>query len=89
VIVHWADGEWSALEAVTSEALSGVTCQSVDDGWIVGDRGTILRYDGTTLVGRGLADHKVVALDSNGLSKRRVDRRGLRVDPALEWRSVV
>ncbi len=46
LILHLQDGTWSEIPVHDIDPLNAVTLASPDDGWAVGDAGTILRYDG-------------------------------------------
>ena len=53
LILHYNGERWNALPSPTTENLTGIHMLSATDGWIVGEKGTILRYGpGATVVAK-------------------------------------
>ncbi len=46
LIMHWDGADWSRVDSPTSQPLRAIDLVSADDGWAVGDYGTILHWDG-------------------------------------------
>lgn len=49
-ILQRIEGRWGILPSPTTEQLFGVWVRTGDDAFIVGDRGTVLRFDGVEVV---------------------------------------
>jgi hypothetical protein len=45
-LLHYTNGKWTSTQSPTSGTLSAVNIVSSEDGWAVGDNGTILHYSG-------------------------------------------
>jgi len=44
--MHWDGADWSRVDSPASQQLHAIDLVSTDDGWAVGDYGTILHWDG-------------------------------------------